>query len=117
VNAAGDNWVMKELGRTALREAPAQLSKLIDTYSVLNLKAAVAPKKLAGAGTKPKAKTTTVKKRLEQEARQLMSDYYTVNRASLPPQITLYRTEILALIRAGVPVAEAFERQGGEEAV
>jgi len=76
-----------------------------------------APKKLAGAHTKPKAKSTTAKKRMELEARQAMSDYYTANRASLPPHITLYRTEILALIRAGVPVAEAFERQGGEEAV
>ncbi|MES2605118.1 MAG: hypothetical protein V4603_09275 [Pseudomonadota bacterium] len=107
VNAAGDNWVKKELGRTTLRESPAQLSKLIDTYSVLNIKAPAAPKKLPGA---PKPKTTTAKKRMEQEARQALSDYYTANRASLPPQITLYREQILALLRAGVPVAEAFEQ-------
>lgn len=117
VNAAGDSWVMKELGRTALREAPAQLSKLIDNYSVLNIKAPAAPKKSAGIGTKPKAKGPTAKKRAEQDARQQMSDYYTANRGSLPPHITLYRTEILALIRAGVPVAEAFERQANQEAV
>jgi hypothetical protein len=109
--------VKKELGRTTSREAPAQLSKLIDTYSVLNIKAAAAPRKLAGAGTKPKGKTITAKKRLEQDARQLMSDYYTANRASLPPTITLYRTEILALIRAGVPVADAFARPVADEAV
>jgi len=117
VNAAGDNWVKKELGRTTLREAPAQLSKLIETYSVLNIKAAAAPKKPAGVGTKPKAKGPTAKKRLEQEARQLLSDYYTANRASLPPTITLYRPQILALIRAGVPVAEAFARPVAEDAV
>lgn len=110
VNAAGDSWVKKELGRTALREAPAQLSKLIDTYSVLNIKAAAIPKKLASVVGKPKAKTTTARQRLEQAARQAMSDYYTANRASLPSNITLYRTEILALIRDGVAVDEAFAR-------
>jgi hypothetical protein len=117
VNAAGDNWVKKELGRTALCESPAQLSKLIDTYSVLNIKAAAMPKKRPGVTPKPKPKTLTVKKRMEQEARQAMSDYYTANRASLSPQITLYRAEILALLRAGVPVAEAFERAVDKEAV
>lgn len=113
VNAAGDNWIKKELGRTTLRESPAHLSKLIDTYSVLNVKAAT-PKKLLG--TAPKPKTTTAKKRMEQEARQALSDYYTANRASLPPQIALYREQILALIRSGVPVAEAFERAVDKDA-
>ncbi len=117
VNAAGDNWVKKELGRTVLRESPAQLSKLIDTYSVLNITAAAKPKKLAGTDAKPKPKTTTAKKRLEQDARQALSDYYMANKASLPSQIALYRAEILALIKAGVPVAEAFERVVDEEAV
>ena len=117
VNAAGDNWVKKELGRTTLRESPAQLSKLIDTYSVLNIKAAATPRKPAATGAKPKPKTITAKKRAEQDARQALSDYYTANRASLPPQITLYREEILALIKAGVPVAEAFEQAVAEGAV
>ena len=114
VNAAGDNWVKKELGRTTLREAPAQLSKLIDTYSVLNIKAPAAPRKPAGTGAKPK--TTTAKKRAEQDARQTLSDYYLANRAALPSQIALYREQILALIKAGVPVAEAFERAVDDEA-
>jgi hypothetical protein len=114
VNTAGENWVKKELGRTILREVPAQLSKLIDTYAVLNIKAPPAPKKAAGAKAKPK--TTTAKKRLEQEARQALSDYYLAKRASLPPQIALYREEILKLLRAGVPVADAFERAVAESA-
>jgi len=117
VNAAGDSWIRKELGRTVLREAPAQLSKLIDSYSVLNIKAAATPKKPAGTGTKPKTKSITAKKRVEQDARQALSDYYMANKASLPQQITLFREEILALIKAGVPVAEAFERAFDEEAV
>lgn len=114
VNTVGDNWIKKELGRTALRESPARLSKLIDTYSVLNIKPTAMPRKLPGT-TKPK--TTTAKKRMEQEARQAMSDYYTANRATLPPQITMYREQILALIKAGVPVGEAFERAVDKDAV
>ena len=116
VNSAGDSWVRKELGRTVLREAPAQLSKLIDTYSILNVKPVVAPKRFLGMPLKPKVKTTTVKKRKEQEARQVMSDYYTANRASLPPQITLYRDAILKLLKAGVPVADAFQQAVDKDA-
>jgi D-mannonate dehydratase len=114
VNAAGENWIKKELGRTVLRESPAQLSKLIDTYSVLNIKAP-APKKAASTlAGKAKPKTTTAKKRLEIDARKALSDYYMANKASLPPQIALYREEILTLIRAGVPVADAFDRAVAE---
>jgi len=107
VNTAGANWVRKELGRTTLRETPAQLSKLIGTYSVLDIKAAPAAKKPA---TKAKSVSATAKKRLALDARKALSDYYMANKASLPPQIGLYREEIIKLIKSGVPVAEAFEQ-------
>jgi len=113
VNTAGANLVKKELGRSALRETPAKLSKLIDTYSVLNNKAVPVPKK--PVANKPKRVTTTAKKRLEMDARQSLSDYYMANKASLPPQIGLYREEIIALIKRGVPVAQAFEQAFDEK--
>ena len=108
VNTAAINWIKKELGRTILRESPAHLSKLIDTYPVLDVKPAPVAKKVAA--TKAKPKTATAKKRIEIDARKALSDYYMANKASLHPQIALYREQILTLIKAGVPVAEAFEK-------
>ncbi len=113
VNTAGANWVRKELGRPTSREAPAKLSKLIGTYSVLDNKAPVVRKK--PVLNKPKRVTTTAKKRAEAEARKLLSDYYQANRASLSPQIGLYREQILKLLRSGVPVAAAFEQAFDED--
>ncbi|MES2625368.1 MAG: hypothetical protein V4628_08825 [Pseudomonadota bacterium] len=113
VNTAGANWVRKELGKPTLREVPAKLSKLIGTYSVLDIKATPVRKK--AVANKPKRVTTTAKKRAEVDARKLLSDYYMANKPSLPPQIGLYREEILKLIRSGVPVANAFEQAFDEE--
>lgn len=113
VNTAGANWVRKELARTTLRETPTKLSKLIGSYSVLDTRPAPVVKKTAA--NKPKPKTATAKKRLEMDARKSLSDYYMANKASLHPQIALYREQILTLIKSGVPVAEAFEKAVDEE--
>lgn len=52
-----------------------------------------------------------LKKRTENEqvASKLLMDYYRQNRASLPPNITKYREDILHPIMSGVDVKEAFE--------
>jgi hypothetical protein len=115
VNTAGANWVRKELGRTTLRESPAKLSKLIGTYSVLDIKAAPVIRK--PAVKKVKTISAVAKKRLEVSARKSLSDYYMANKASLPAEIGLYREQIIALIKSGIPVAEAFEQAVDEEAV
>ncbi len=116
VNTAGANWIRKELGLTTLREAPAKLSTLIGTYSVLNNKAAPKPRKPVAA-PKVKTITATAKRRMDVDARKSLSDYYMANKASLPPQIGLYREEIIALIKTGMPVAEAFQKAVEQESV
>lgn len=115
VNTAGANWIRKELGLTTLREAPAKLSKLIGTYSVLNNKAT--PKVKKPAVPKVKTITATAKRRMDVDARKSLSDYYMANKASLHPQIGLYREEIITLIKSGIPVAEAFEKAVEQEEV
>ena len=103
VNNSGCKWVSQALGKTGEREIPSKLSRLIGSYTVLDTDAPPVVKK-------PAAKRSVVKKPPAPEASKVMSDYYMANKNSLPPNIGLYRNEIIALIKAGVPVAEAFEK-------
>ena len=103
VNNWANKWVAKELGKTGEQQIPSKLSRLIGSYLVLDIDAPPVIKK-------PAVKRSVVKKTPAPEASKVMSDYYMANKSALPPNIGLYRKEIIALIKSGVPVAEAFEK-------
>jgi hypothetical protein len=91
VNNWCGQWVAHALGKTGEVQVPSRRSTLIGSYSLLDADAA-----------------TVARKPNEDEALQLMSDYYRANKDRLPTDIRLHRDAIVELIIAGVSVQNAF---------
>ncbi len=79
------------MDRVGERAVPAKKSTLIGSYS-----------KLDQPAPKP------IKKFTEQDAAELMSAYYSANRAGLPPWIRECREMILELLLKGLSVDKAY---------
>lgn len=94
VNTWGGYWIANAVGKTGMEQASAKKSKLIRSYSVLTLPAAVPGKK-----------------RKEPEALQLMSDYYLEHKTRLPAHIRNHREDIVEMIIEGLPVEQVFAMQ------
>ncbi len=91
VNNWGGRWIGIALGKIGEQQVPSKLSSLIGSYSLLDTDAKL-----------------IVRKPKEQEALQMMADYYFANKTHLPADIRKYREQIVALIMEGVSPAEAF---------
>lgn len=91
VNNWCGQWVAHALGKTGEVQVPSRRSTLIGSYSLLDADAA-----------------TVARKPNEDEALQLMSDYYRANKDRLPADIRLHRDAIVELIMAGVSAENAF---------
>jgi hypothetical protein len=91
VNNWCGQWVAHALGKTGEVQVPSRRSTLIRSYSLLDADAA-----------------TVVRKPNEEEALQLMSDYYRANKDRLPADIRLHRDAIVELIVAGASAQNAF---------
>ena len=94
VNTWGGYWVAEALGLTGIEQTPSKKSRLIQTYSRLTVKA-----------------TAPGKKRKDQDAVQLMSDYYVENKSRLPETIRNNRADLIEMLIAGLPVEQAFAMQ------
>jgi hypothetical protein len=88
-NAVG-HWVAAALEKTGKKQVPGTRSSLNGSYSILD------------------TDMSLMRKPTEEQALQRMSEYYMANRSSLPATIRDHRDEIVALIMAGRPVADAF---------
>ena len=90
-----NNWVGMYvgtiLGKVGRRQVKSTRSKLAGSFSILDTDARAAPRR-------PK----------EDEARQLMSDYYMTNKGDLPLRVRDFREAIVELIMQGIPPADAF---------
>jgi hypothetical protein len=84
-------WTAYLMDRVGERAVPAKKSTLIGSYS-----------KLDQPAPKP------IKKFTEQDAAELMSAYYSANRAGLPPWIRECREMILELLLKGLSVDKAY---------
>ena len=91
VNNWCGQWVAHALGKVGEVQVPSQRSTLIGSYSLLDADAA-----------------TIARKPNENEALQLMSDYYRANKGGLPADISSHRDAIVELIIAGVSAENAF---------
>jgi len=91
VNNWCGQWVAHALGKIGEVQVPSRRSTLIGSYSLLNTDAA-----------------TIARKPNENEALQLMSDYYRANKARLPTDIRLHRYAIVELLIAGISAQDAF---------
>lgn len=91
-------WVTRYLGLVGVRDVATTRTKLARSYSKLSL-----PAVIPGA------------KRKEQEAKEVMSDYYRTNRARLPANIADYRTELVKLLMDGKSAEDAFAIALGRE--
>lgn len=91
VNTWCGQWIANALEKTGEERGPNPKSSLIDSYSLLDAVAEPVRRK-------PK----------ENEALQMMSDYYRANRAALPGDIAVHRDAIVELIMAGVLPEGAF---------
>jgi hypothetical protein len=91
VNNWCGQWVAHALGKTGEVQVPSRRSTLIGSYSLLDADA-----------------TSVTRKPNEEEALQLMSDYYRANKDRLPADIRLHREAIVELIMAGVSAQNAF---------
>jgi len=91
VNNWCGQWVAHALGKTGEQQVASRRSSLIGSYSLLD--ATAAPSR------RPPG---------EQEALQMMSDYYRANRAGLPADIHVHREAIVELIMAGIVPEAAF---------
>jgi hypothetical protein len=91
VNNWCGQWVAHALGKTGEVQVPSRRSTLIQSYSLLDADAA-----------------TVARKPNEEEARQLMSDYYRENKDRLSADIRLHRDAIVELIVAGASAQDAF---------
>jgi hypothetical protein len=91
VNNWCGQWVAHALGKTGEVQVPSRRSTLIGSYSLLDTDV-----------------TTIARKPNEEEALQLMFDYYRANKAQLPTDIRLHRDAIVELIMAGVSAQHAF---------
>lgn len=77
-------WVANMLDKVGEQQIPSRKSKLIASYSLLDTDA------------------KTLRKPKEDEARQLMSDYYQAHKSELPPDIRKYRDDIIELLMEGM---------------
>jgi hypothetical protein len=84
-------WVANALAKVGEQVLPSKKSKLIASYSLLDTDA-----------------KSVVRKPKEDEALQLMSDYYKAHKSELPPDIRQYREGIVELLMEGMPAAAAF---------
>ena len=93
VNTLGGYWIGRALGKRGKKQVPSQKSSLIGSYSILDTDA-------RPPSTKPK----------EPEARQLTSQYFQANKATLPPlpEMKKHRESIVELIMDGLTPQEAF---------
>jgi hypothetical protein len=91
VNTWCGQWIANALEKTGKEQVPRRKSSLIDSYSLLDTIA------------EPVRRKPT-----ENEALQMMSDYYRANRATLPDDIRVHRDAIVELVMAGVPPEAAF---------
>lgn len=91
VNTWGGRWIGITLGKVGEQQVPSRRGSLLGSYSLLDTDAKLIARK-------PK----------EQEALQMMADYFFANREHLPADIRKYREQIVALIMEGVPPEEAF---------
>ncbi len=91
VNSLGGYWIGRALGKHGKKQVQSKKSALLGSYSILD------------TDTVPVAR-----KPKESEALQLMAQYYQANKASLPSNIKIYRTEILELLVDGISPEEAF---------
>ncbi len=90
-----NNWVGMYvgniLGKVGTRQVKSTRSKLAGSFSVLDTDA-----------------RTVARKPKEDEARQLMSDYYMAHRHELPESVRQFREVIVELIMEGKSPVEAF---------
>lgn len=91
LRVAFDGGTEEALNKTGEVQVPSRRSTLIGSYSLLDADAA-----------------TVARKPNEEEALQLMSDYYRANKDRLPADIRLHRNAIVELIVAGVSAQNAF---------
>lgn len=91
VNNWCGQWIAHALGKVGKVQVPSQRSTLIGSYSLLDTDA-----------------TTISRKPNEDEALQLMSDYYHTHKGRLPADIRLHRDAIVELLMAGTSPEDAF---------
>ena len=91
VNTWGGRWIAITLGKSGEKQVTSKRCSILGSYSLLDADA-------KPVAVKPK----------EEAALQLMADYYFANKDRLPSDIRKYREQIVDLIMAGVPPAEAF---------
>lgn len=91
VNNWCGQWVAHALGKIGEVQVPSRHSTLIGSYSLLDTDA-----------------VTIARKPNENEALQLMSDYYQAHKARLPADIRLHRDTIVELLMAGTSPQDAF---------
>ena len=101
VNNWGGYWTATLLGKSGERQVPSKKSQLIGSYSILDTDA-----------------KTVLRKPTEEEARELLAEYYQAHREELPKNIRQYREQIIDLLEEGVPpkVAFAMVTRAGENA-
>lgn len=95
VNNWGGYWVANALDKCGEQQVASKRSSLIISYSLLDTDA-----------------KTVMKKPTEDEALQLMADYYRAHKAELPSDIRQFRESIIELIMAGMSAEEAFSEVG-----
>lgn len=91
VNTWGGRWIAITLGKSGEKQVTSKRCSILGSYSLLDADA-------KPVAVKPK----------EEAALQLMADYYFAHKDRLPSDIRKYREQIVDLIMAGVPPAEAF---------
>lgn len=91
VNTWCGQWIANALEKTGEEQVISRKSSLIGSYSLLDTIAEPVRRK-------PR----------QDEALQMMSDYYRTNRVTLPSDIRAHRDAIVELIMAGVPADAAF---------
>lgn len=84
-------WVAAALGKTGKKQVAGTRSSLNGSYSILDTDA-----------------RTFSRKPNEQEALNLMAEYYQAHKASLPIKVREHRDEIVAVIMAGAAPEDAF---------
>lgn len=91
VNNWCGQWIAHALGKIGEVQVSSRRSTLIGSYSLLDTDAA-----------------TIARKPNEDEALQLMADYYRAHKARLPADIRLHRDAIVEMIMAGINAHDAF---------
>jgi hypothetical protein len=91
VNNWCGQWIAHSLGKIGKVQVPSRRSTLMGSYSLLDTDA-----------------TTNARKPNEDEALQLMSDYYHTNKGRLAADIRLHRDAIVELLIAGTSPQDAF---------